>query len=50
MEWLNWGRGIKWSPYLTLMEHPNIYDVNDGEPKYCWKFFKNLYLDKPYNI
>ena len=38
MEWLNWGRGIKWSPYRrALMEHPNIYDVNDGEPKYCWK-------------
>ena len=38
MDWLNWGRGIKWSPYRrALMEHPNIYDVNDGEPKYCWK-------------
>ena len=37
MDWLNWGRGIKWSPYRrALMEHPNIYDVNDGEPKYCW--------------
>ena len=37
MEFLNWGRGIKWSPYRrALMEHPNVYDVNDDEPKYCW--------------
>ena len=35
--WLNWGRGIKWSPYRrALMKHPNIYDVNDEEPKYVW--------------
>ena len=38
MLWLNWGRGIKWSPYrLALLNHPNIYDVNDGEPTYFWK-------------
>lgn len=35
--WLNWGRGIKWSPYRrALMKHPHIYDVNDEEPKYVW--------------
>ena len=34
---LNWGRGIKWTPYRrALMNHPNIFDVNDSEPKYCW--------------
>ena len=38
MNHLNWGRGIKWSPYRrALMNHPNIYDVNDSEPIYCWK-------------
>jgi len=36
--WLNWGRGIKWSPYRrALMNHPNIYDVDSGDPKYIWK-------------
>jgi len=34
---LGWGRGIKWTPYRrALMNHPNIYDVNSSEPKYCW--------------
>lgn len=38
MGWLNWGRGIKWSPYRrALMNHPNIYDVQGYEPMYCWK-------------
>ena len=37
MGFVGWGRGIKWSPYRrALMKHPNIYDVNDSEPKYCW--------------
>ena len=37
MNWLNWGRGIKWTPYRrALINHPNIYDVNGAEPKYCW--------------
>ena len=35
---LNWGRGIKWTPYRrALMNHPNIFDVNDSEPTYIWK-------------
>ena len=35
---LNWGRGIKWSPYRrALMNHPNIFDVNKHEPRYYWK-------------
>ena len=35
---LNWGRGIKWTPYRrALMNHPNIFDVNDSEPTYVWK-------------
>ncbi len=34
---LGWGRGIKWTPYRrALMNHPNIYDVNDSEPTYNW--------------
>ena len=34
---LNWGRGIKWTPYRrALMNHPNIYDVNGSKPYYCW--------------
>ena len=37
-EWLKWGRGIKWSPYRrALMNHDNIFDVNDKEPIYCWR-------------
>ena len=35
---LGWGRGIKWTPYRrALMKHPNVYDVNSSEPKYCWR-------------
>ena len=38
MDKLNWGRGIKWTPYRrALMNHPNIFDINDEEPKYCWR-------------
>jgi len=30
MDYLGWGRGIKWTPYRrALMNHPNIYDVMD---------------------
>ena len=35
---LNWGRGIKWTPYrMALMNHPNIFDVYDSEPVYIWR-------------
>jgi glycosyltransferase involved in cell wall biosynthesis len=38
MDWLCWGRGIKWTPYRrALMNHPNIFDVNGSFPTYCWK-------------
>ena len=38
MDKLNWGRGIKWTPYRrALMNHPNIFDINDEEPRYCWR-------------
>ena len=38
MEFVGWGRGIKWTPYRrALMNHPNIYDVMDEYPKYIWK-------------
>jgi len=38
MNYLGWGRGIKWSPYRrALMKHPNIYDVMDEYPRYVWK-------------
>ena len=38
MDWLCWGRGIKWTPYRrALMNHPNIFDVNGSNPTYCWK-------------
>ena len=37
MNFVGWGRGIKWSPYRrALMKHPNIYDVMDEYPKYTW--------------
>ena len=37
MNFVGWGRGIKWSPYRrALMKHPNIYDVMDKYPKYTW--------------
>jgi glycosyltransferase involved in cell wall biosynthesis len=38
MDWLCWGRGIKWTPYRrALMNHPNIFDVNSSFPTYRWK-------------
>ena len=38
MDYLGWGRGIKWTPYRrALMNHPNIVDVMDEYPKYIWK-------------
>jgi glycosyltransferase involved in cell wall biosynthesis len=37
MDYLGWGRGIKWTPYRrALMNHPNIYDVMDDYPTYVW--------------
>jgi len=40
MDFLGWGRGIKWSPYRrALMLHPNIFDVMDEYPMYIWKNF-----------
>jgi len=38
IEWVGWGRGIKWTPYRrALMKHENVYDVMGSEPKYVWK-------------
>ena len=38
MEFVGWGRGIKWTPYRrALMKHPNIFDTMDEYPKYVWK-------------
>jgi glycosyltransferase involved in cell wall biosynthesis len=38
MEFVGWGRGIKWTPYRrALMDHPNVYDVYGAEPIYQWK-------------
>ena len=38
MDYLGWGRGIKWSPYRrALMNHPNIFDVMDDYPMYVWR-------------
>ncbi len=38
IEFVGWGRGIKWTPYRrALMKHPNVYDVNDSKPIYLWK-------------
>jgi len=35
---VGWGRGIKWTPYRrALLNHPNIFDVNDETPMYCWR-------------
>jgi hypothetical protein len=37
MEFLGWGRGIKWSPYRrSLMLHPNIFDIKDPFPVYTY--------------
>jgi len=37
MDFVGWGRGIKWTPYRrALMKHPNIYDVMGEQPKYIW--------------
>ncbi len=34
MDFLGWGRGIKWSPYRrALMLHPNIFDVMDSDDR-----------------
>ena len=38
MNFVGWGRGIKWTPYRrALMNHPNIFDTMDEYPKYMWK-------------
>jgi len=38
MKQLGWGRGIKWTQYRqALLNHPNIFDVMDEYPKYCWR-------------
>jgi len=38
MDWLCWGRGIKWTPYRrALMNQPNIFDVNGSFATYRWK-------------
>ena len=38
IEFVGWGRGIKWTPYRrALMKHPNVYDVMSAEPKYVWR-------------
>ena len=37
MDFVGWGRGIKWSPYRrALMNHPKIFDVMDDYPMYIW--------------
>ena len=37
MRMLGWGIGIKLTPYRrALMNHPNIFDVRDKYPIYCW--------------
>ena len=47
MSKLDWGRGIKWTPYRrALMNHPNIYDVIDYEPSYIGEIDEILL---PYN-
>ena len=38
IEFVGWGRGIKWTPYRrALMKHENVYDVMGSEPKYVWR-------------
>ena len=40
MNFVGWGRGIKWTPYRrALMNHPNIFDTMDEYPKYIWSDF-----------
>ena len=37
IDFVGWGRGIKWTPYRrALMKHRNIKDINDSEPRYVW--------------
>ena len=37
IDFVGWGRGIKWTPYRrALMQHRNIKDINDSEPRYVW--------------
>ena len=37
MNFVGWGRGIKWTPYRrALMNHPNIFDTMDEYPTYIW--------------
>jgi glycosyltransferase involved in cell wall biosynthesis len=37
MDFVGWGRGIKWTPYRrALMNHPKIFDVMDDYPMYIW--------------
>ena len=37
MDFVGWGRGIKWTPYRrALMDHPNIFDTMDEYPTYIW--------------
>ena len=38
MNFVGWGRGIKWTPYRrALINHPNIFDTVDEYPKYMWR-------------
>ena len=38
MSRLGWGRGIKWTPYRrALLQNPNISDVMNHQPMYCWR-------------
>ena len=38
VNYLGWGRGIKWSPYRrAILKHPNIFDTMSEYPNYVWK-------------
>ena len=38
VNYLGWGRGIKWSPYRrAIMKHPNIFDTMSEYPNYVWR-------------